>query len=67
VTQPKNFADFLTSFSTGWPEDQPHLMILSLTTASGRKDYALTQEQAELISKTMKQTAAQLKKNKAVS
>lgn len=63
MTKPKNQADFVTAFATGWPEDKPDLMILSLTTANGRKDYALTKDQAKLIAKTMKETAAQLKTN----
>ena len=25
-------ADFVTAFATGWPENQPDIMVLSLTT-----------------------------------
>ncbi|CCE05028.1 conserved hypothetical protein [Bradyrhizobium sp. STM 3843] len=53
-------ADFLTAFATGWPEQEPHLMVLSLTTHKGVQDFAMTKEQALLIAKTIKQTAAQL-------
>lgn len=53
-------AEFLTAFSTGWPEKDPHLMILSLTTASGMRDVAMTKEQALLVAKTIQDTAAQL-------
>lgn len=60
MTNRKGFADFVQSFSTGWPEDQPDLMILSLTTHAGAKEYALTKEQALLIAKTMKETADHL-------
>lgn len=60
TTQRKAAADFLTGFATGWPEDQPELMILSLTTAKGVQDFALTREQALLVSKTIKRTAARL-------
>ena len=56
----KTSADFVTAFATGWPEQEPHLMILSLTTAKGVQDFALTKDQALLIAKTMKRTAQQL-------
>ncbi|WP_315704076.1 MULTISPECIES: hypothetical protein [unclassified Bradyrhizobium] len=58
-------ADFLTAFATGWPEKEPHLMVLSLTTHKGVQDFAMTKEQALLIAKTIKQTAAQLATPKA--
>ena len=58
-------ADFLTAFATGWPEREPHLMVLSLTTHKGVQDFAMTKEQALLIAKTIKQTAAQLAPPKA--
>ena len=35
-------------------------MVLSLTTHKGVQDFAMTKEQALLIAKTIKQTAAQL-------
>jgi len=60
----KSSADFVTAFSTGWPEQEPHLLILSLTTHKGVQDFALTKDQALLIAKTMKQTAEQLAKPK---
>jgi hypothetical protein len=53
-------ADYLTAFATGWPEDKPDLMILSLTTHKGVQDFAINKSQALLIAKTIKETAAQL-------
>jgi hypothetical protein len=53
-------ADFVTAFATGWPEQEPHLMVLSLTTHKGVQDFAVTKEQALLLAKTIKKTAAQL-------
>ena len=47
-------ADFVTAFATGWPEQQPDVMVLSLTTHKGVQDFAITKEQALLIAKTMK-------------
>jgi hypothetical protein len=67
MTQRSTSADFVTAFATGWPENQPEIMILSLTTAKGMQDFALNKEQALLIAKTMKDTAAQLKKPKPES
>ena len=58
-------ADFVTAFATGWPENEPHIMVLSLTTAKGMQDFAFTREQALLVAKTIKQTAAALAKPKA--
>jgi len=55
-------ADFVTAFSTGWPELQPELMVLSLTTHKGVQDFALTKEQALLVAKTIKETANRLAK-----
>jgi hypothetical protein len=55
-------ADFVTAFATGWPENQPDIMVLSLTTHKGVQDFALSKQQALLIAKTMKETAAQLAK-----
>jgi len=55
-------ADFVTSFATGWPERDPHIMVLSLTTHKGVQDFALTKEQALLIAKTVNDTAARLAK-----
>jgi hypothetical protein len=58
-------ADFVTAFATGWPEKQPDIMILSLTTAKGMQDFAINKEQALLIAKTMTETAKHLAKPKA--
>ena len=63
-SQRSTSADFVTAFATGWPENQPDLMILSLTTKKGMQDFALNKEQALLIAKTIKETAAQLAKPK---
>src|SRR5580704_17578647 len=41
-------ADFVTAFATGWPEKEPHLLVLSLTTHKGVQDFAVTKEQALL-------------------
>jgi hypothetical protein len=67
MTQRSTSADFVTAFATGWPENQPDIMVLSLTTAKGIQDFALNKEQALLIAKTMKDTAVQLKKPKPQS
>jgi hypothetical protein len=67
MTQRSTSADFVTAFATGWPENQPDILILSLTTAKGIQDFALNKEQALLIAKTVKDTAAQLKKPKPQS
>jgi hypothetical protein len=53
-------ADFVTAFATGWPENQPEIMVLSLTTHKGVQDFAFNKEQALLIAKTMNETAARL-------
>jgi hypothetical protein len=53
-------ADFVRAFSTGWPEKEPHIMVLSLSTHQGTFDFALTKDQALKIAKTMKETAARL-------
>ena len=60
MTNRSTSADFVTAFATGWPEQQPDIMVLSLTTKKGVQDFALSKEQALLIAKTMKRTAAQL-------
>jgi hypothetical protein len=64
TTQRSTSADFVTAFSTGWPENQPDIMVLSLTTAKGMQDFALNKEQALLIAKTMQETAKQLARPK---
>jgi hypothetical protein len=53
-------ADFVTAFATGWPEKEPHVLVLSLTTHKGVQDFAFTKEQALLVAKTMKETADRL-------
>ena len=57
-------ADFVTAFATGWPENQPDIMVLSLTTHQGVQDFAFNKEQALLIAKTINETAARLAKPK---
>ena len=57
-------ASFVTAFATGWPEAQPEIMVLSLTTNNGVQDFAFNREQALLIAKTIKETAAKLEKPK---
>jgi hypothetical protein len=54
----------VTAFATGWPEAQPDLMVLSLTTQKGVQDFAFNKDQALLIAKTIKDTAAKLAKPK---
>ena len=54
----------MTAFATGWPEQQPDIMVLSLTTHKGVQDFALTKDQALLIAKTMNETADRLAKPK---
>ncbi len=58
-------AEFVTAFATGWPEHEPQTLVLSLTTHKGVQDFAMTKEQALLIAKTIKQTAAKLAPPKA--
>jgi hypothetical protein len=60
MTKRSTSADFVTAFATGWPENQPDIMVLSLTTHKGVQDYALNKEQALLIARTMRETAAKL-------
>jgi len=60
MTNRSTSAEFVTAFATGWPEQQPDIMVLSLTTHKGVQDFALSKEQALLIAKTIKRTAAQL-------
>ena len=55
MTNRSTSADFVTAFATGWPEQQPDIMVLSLTTHKGVQDFALTKDQALLIAKTMKE------------
>jgi hypothetical protein len=60
MTQRSTSADFVTAFATGWPENQPDIMVLSLTTHKGVQDFAFNKEQALLVAKTMTETAARL-------
>jgi hypothetical protein len=60
----KTSADFVTAFATGWPENQPDLLVLSLTTHKGIQDFAMTKDQALLIAKTINETAVRLVKPK---
>jgi hypothetical protein len=53
-------ADYVTAFATGWPEHQPEIMVLSLTTNKGIQDFAFNKQQALLVAKTMQETAARL-------
>jgi hypothetical protein len=64
MTNRSTSADFVTAFATGWPELQPDIMVLSLTTHKGVQDFAFNKEQALLIAKTIKETAARLKRPK---
>jgi hypothetical protein len=57
-------AEFVTAFATGWPENEPETMVLSLTTSKGVQDFALNKEQALLVAKTMNETAARLARPK---
>jgi hypothetical protein len=67
MTNRSTAADFVTAFATGWPEHQPDIMVLSLTTHRGMQDFAFNKEQALLIAKTIKETAAKLAKRRRVS
>ena len=60
MTNRSTSADYVTAFATGWPEQQPDVMVLSLTTHRGVQDFAFNKEQALLIARTIKETAAKL-------
>ena len=60
MTNRSTSADFVTAFATGFPEEESDIMVLSLTTHKGVQDFAFNKEQALLIAKTMKETAARL-------
>ena len=60
MTDRSTSADFVRAFSTGWPEKEPHIMVLSLSTHRGTYDFALTKDQALKIAKTMQETASRL-------
>ena len=66
MTNRSTSADFVIGFATGWPEQQPDVMVLSLTTHRGVQDFAFNKEQALLIAKTIKETAARLAKPKTI-
>jgi hypothetical protein len=36
MTTRSTSANYVTAFATGWPENQPDIMVLSLTTHQGR-------------------------------
>ena len=57
-------ASVVTAFTTGWLDSHPDIMVLSLTTRNGVQDFAFNKEQALLIAKTIKETAARLEKPK---
>ena len=57
---PRKAPDFLTGFATGWPEQQPDLLVISMTTDKGVHDFAVNKEQALLIARTIKETAEKL-------
>jgi hypothetical protein len=61
MTNRSTSADFVTAFAT---EHQPDIMVLSLTTQRGVQDFAFNKEQALLIARTIKETAAKLEKPK---
>jgi hypothetical protein len=65
MTERSTSADYVTSFATGWPEKQPDIMVLSLTTHKGVQDFAFTRDQALLVAKTIKATADRLATPKA--
>jgi hypothetical protein len=67
MTKRSTSAEFVTAFATGWPENQPEIMVLSLTTHKGVQDFAFNKEQALLIAKTMNETAARLAEPKRES
>ena len=64
MTTRSSSASYVTAFATGWPEKQPDIMVLSLTTHNGVQDFAFNKEQALLIAKTIKETAVKLEKPK---
>lgn len=64
MTDHPTTADFVTRFTTGWPEHEPSILVLSLTTHRGVQDLAFTKEQALLVAKTMTATAKRLAKPK---
>jgi hypothetical protein len=60
MTARSTSAEYVTAFATGWPEQQPHIVVLSLTTHKGVQDFAFTRDQALLVAKTLKETADRL-------
>ena len=59
-TSRQTSAEYVIGFATGWPEQQPDIMVISLTTSKGIQDFAVNKEQALLIAKTIKETAGKL-------
>jgi hypothetical protein len=57
-------AEYVTGFATGFPEKQPDIMVISLTTSKGVQDFAVNKEQALLIASKIKETADRLAKPK---
>jgi hypothetical protein len=64
MSNPTMSADFVTAFATGWPENQPNILVLSLTTNKGIQNFAIGRDDALLIAKTIKQTATRLTQSK---
>ena len=60
TTNRSTSADYVTAFATGCPDKQPDIMVLSLTTQKGVQDFAFNKEQALLVARTIKKTAAKL-------
>jgi hypothetical protein len=54
--------EVVTGFATGWPNDQPDIMVISMKTAKGAHDFILNKEQALLMARTIQQTAEKLAK-----
>ena len=42
TTNRSTSADYVTAFATGWPDKQPDIMVLSLTTQKGVHDFAVS-------------------------
>jgi hypothetical protein len=55
-------AEYVTGFATGFPDKQPDIMVISLTTSKGIQDFAVNKEQALLIASKIKETADKLQK-----
>ena len=64
MTNRSTSADFVSASRPAGRSSQPDIMVLSLTTHKGVQDFAFNKEQALLIAKTIKETAAKLEKPK---